>query len=82
MISENKSGGILLQASHAEIKHSNILNNGDWELKILGNGGKVEARNNWWGNEDLNKIRVIGAAKVEPVLKEPIDFMLSEEMIH
>lgn len=74
VISDNKTGGILLQASDVRIEHNNILNNGNWEFKVLGDDCQVEASNNWWGIDDASKIRLIGSAKVNPVLKGPIDF--------
>lgn len=80
VISENKSGGILLQASDARIEHNNILNNGKWEIKILGDGNQVRVGNNWWGSNDPSKIRLIGSTEIEPVLKGPIDFELLGEM--
>jgi hypothetical protein len=80
VISENKSGGILLQACDARIEHNNILNNGRWEIKILDDGNNLQVRNNWWGSHDISKIRLIGSAEVEPILKGPIDFELLGEM--
>jgi len=80
VISENKSGGILLQASDARIEHNNILNNGKWEIKILGDDNKVQVRRNWWGSNDISKIRLSGSAEVEPILKGPIDFELLGEL--
>ena len=80
VISENKSGGILLQASDARIEHNNILNNGKWEFKILGDSSQVQAGSNWWGIDDASKIRLIGSAKVKPVLKGPINFELLGEI--
>jgi hypothetical protein len=80
VISENNSGGILLQASDARIEQNNIFNNGKWEIKILGDDNQVQIGSNWWGSNDAGKIRMIGSAKVEPVLNEPIDFELPEEM--
>jgi hypothetical protein len=79
VISENRTGGILLEASDARIEHNNISNNGEWELNILENHGQIHAKNNWWGDEDVNEIRVRGAVNVEPVLKKPIVYELFEE---
>ena len=80
VISENKSGGILLQASDARIENNNILNNGKWEIKILGDSNQVQVGNNWWGSNDASQIRLIGSAEVKPVLKGPIDFELLGEI--
>ena len=80
MISENKSGGVLLRGSQAQIEHNNIVNNGRWELKMLGTEGQVQAKHNWWGNQDRKDIRVIGSVEVKPVLKKPIDFKIFEEV--
>jgi hypothetical protein len=70
----------LLQACDARIEHNNILNNGRWEIKILDDGNNLQVRNNWWGSHDISKIRLIGSAEVEPILKGPIDFELLGEM--
>ena len=69
----NRAGGILLAASEAEIQKNNIANNGEWELKLLENHGRVDVKNNWWGSKESDKIRVIGPLDVKPVLEAPID---------
>ncbi|MBT8363601.1 MAG: DUF799 family lipoprotein, partial [Deltaproteobacteria bacterium] len=43
VITENSSGGFLLENSRADIEQNNILNNGGWEIKVLDDKGQVKA---------------------------------------
>ena len=69
VITENSSGGFLLESSQAKIEKNNILNNGGWEIKVLDAKGQVKAVNNWWGKDDPIKNEIIGPVAVKPVLK-------------
>ena len=55
VITENSSGGILLENCRARIAGNNILNNGEWEIKVLAGSGPVQAAGNWWGNQNPNE---------------------------
>ena len=77
-VTENNSGGVLLEESQAQIEQNNISNNGVWQLKAFGSQGKVEAGNNWWGKENPDPAAIIGSANIEPVLKKPVDFKILE----
>jgi len=74
IITENSSGGILLENSQVRIAQNNILNNGGWEIKVLDDGGRVQAANNWWGNEIPADKKIVGPVAIQPTLKEPIEF--------
>lgn len=78
VITENSSGGILLEGSKAQIEQNNILNNGGWEIKVLDNNGRVKAAKNWWGDEDPSKKEIIGPVALQPALKSPIEFSVIE----
>jgi len=78
VITENSSGGILLEDSKAQIEQNNILNNGGWEIKVLDNKVRVKAANNWWGDADPAKKVIIGSVAFEPALKSPIEFSVIE----
>jgi hypothetical protein len=78
VITENSSGGFLLESSQAKIEQNNILNNGGWEIKVLDNKGKVNAVQNWWGSEDPIKNEIIGPVAVKPILTTPIEFSIME----
>ena len=78
VITENSSGGILLEGSKAQIEQNNILNNGGWEIKVLDNNGRVQAAKNWWGDEDPTKKEIIGPVALQPALKSPIAFSVIE----
>ena len=78
VITENRSGGILLENSNAQIKQNNISNNGRWEIKVLDGNGRVQAAKNWWGNENPIEKKIIGPVAVQPALKEPIEFKVWE----
>jgi hypothetical protein len=74
VITENSSGGFILESSQARIEQNNISNNGGWGIKVLDNKGHVEAVKNWWGNENPAEKEIIGSVDVHPTLKEPIEF--------
>jgi hypothetical protein len=78
VITENSSGGFLLESSRAKIVHNNILNNGGWEIKVLDDKGRVKAAENWWGTDDPIKNEIIGPVAVKPLLKTPIEFKIIE----
>ena len=78
VITENSSGGILLENSQVRIAQNNILNNGDWEIKVLDGNGRVQAAKNWWGNENPTEKKIIGPVAIQPVLKAPIEFNVLE----
>jgi hypothetical protein len=78
VITENSSGGFLLENSRADIAQNNILNNGGWEIKVLDDEGQVKAVQNWWGTEDPIKDEIIGPVAVKPILKTPIEFSTLE----
>lgn len=78
VITENSSGGLLLENSQAQIEQNNILNNGGWEIKVLDDQGRVTAANNWWGIETPAEKEIIGPAAFHPPLKEPIAFSVFE----
>ena len=78
VITENSSGGVLLESSKAQIQQNNILNNGGWEIKVLDKKGKVQATGNWWGNADPVQMEIIGPVAFKPALKAPIKFSTIE----
>jgi hypothetical protein len=78
VITENTTGGLLLQNPAALIEQNNISNNGGWSLKVIGNPDRLQAANNWWGTNDPATTGVIGAGDVQPVLKNPIRFDIIE----
>jgi hypothetical protein len=78
VITENSSGGFLLENTRAQIEQNNILNNGGWEIKVLDDKGQVKAAKNWWGNQDPIKNEIIGPVAVKPILAAPIEFSVME----
>jgi len=78
VITENSSGGFLLENTRARIEQNNILNNGGWEIKVLDDKGQVKAAQNWWGNQDPIKNEIIGPVAVKPILTAPIEFSVME----
>ncbi len=50
VITENGSGGFILENSKAQIEQNNILNNGNWAIKVVDSANGVKATNNWWGS--------------------------------
>ncbi|CAB1059037.1 hypothetical protein D1BOALGB6SA_3795 [Olavius sp. associated proteobacterium Delta 1] len=78
VITENSSGGFLLENSRAQIVQNNILNNGGWEMKVIDDKGQVQAVQNWWGTDDPIKNEIIGPVAVKPILTTPIEFNIIE----
>ena len=78
VITENNSGGFLLENSRARIEQNNILNNGGWEIKVLDDKGRVTASQNWWGDPNPATQEIIGPVAYEPALKSPIEFDIIE----
>ena len=78
VITENNSGGFLLEGSKAKIEQNNILNNGGWEIKVLDKKGRVKAAKNWWGDKVPAKKEIIGPVAYQPALKSPIEFSIIE----
>ena len=46
VITENSFGGILLENCRVRITGNNILNNGEWEIKVIAGSGPVQAAGN------------------------------------
>jgi hypothetical protein len=78
VITENSSGGFILENSRANIEQNNILNNGNWAIKVIDKKGKIKAAKNWWGYEDPELAEIIGKLAISPVLKKPIEFKIFE----
>ena len=78
IITENGSGGFLLENSQARITQNNIENNASWEIKVLDNSGLVKAAHNWWGNQNPRDEDIIGPVAIQPVLQKPINFFWHE----
>jgi hypothetical protein len=78
IITENETGGFLLDNSQVNIEQNNILNNGGWGIKVISGNGDVEAPNNWWGNKNPDPSEFIGPVNIKPMLTRPIDFMTSD----
>ena len=78
IITENNSGGFLLDNSRVNIVQNNILNNGGWGIKALPNQREVQAQNNWWGKIEPDPNDIIGPVNIEPMLKEPVEFMVMD----
>jgi hypothetical protein len=74
LITENNSGGFLLDNSRVKIVQNNILNNGGWGIKALSNQDEVQAGNNWWGKMEPDPNDTIGPVDIKPMLKAPVDF--------
>ncbi len=78
VITENDSGGFILEDSKVLIEQNNILNNGNWAVKVLDKKGKIRAAKNWWGDENPELAEIIGQLAIRPVLRKPIEFKISE----
>lgn len=78
VITENGSGGFILEKSKAQIEQNNILNNGNWAIKVVNSANGVKAANNWWGVDDPEQTEIIGKMTIEPVLEKPIDFKIAK----
>jgi hypothetical protein len=74
VITENSSGGFLLESSQARIEQNNIANNGGWEIKVLDEERPVKAARNWWGEANPPEKEIIGSVSVYPPLKAPVEF--------
>ena len=79
VITENNSGGILLESSQVRIAGNNILNNGGWEIKVLDSNSRVQAAKNWWGNKNPTEEKIVGPVVIQPVLETPIEFNFLEQ---
>jgi hypothetical protein len=77
VITENGSGGFILEKSKAQIERNNIQNNGNWAIKVVGSANSVKASNNWWGVDNPEQTEIIGQLTIEPTLKKPIDFKIA-----
>jgi hypothetical protein len=78
VITENNLGGILLENSQVQIAQNNIMNNGGWEIKVLGSNARVQAVQNWWGTENPTEKRIIGPVAIQPASKGLIEFNILE----
>ena len=78
VITENRSGGILLENSQVQITQNNIMNNGGWEIKVLDGNSRVQAANNWWGEETHAGEKLIGPVVIQPALNAPIEINILE----
>ncbi len=78
VISENASGGFLLEDCRAQIEKNNISNNGGWAIKALGDHVDVRAEANWWGAEKPDPAAIIGAVSIDPALEQPIKLDIIE----
>jgi hypothetical protein len=78
VITENSSGGFILEDSKVLIEQNNILNNGNWAVKVIDKAGKVQAAHNWWGDENPELAEIIGKLAIQPVLDKPIEFKIVE----
>ncbi len=78
VITENGSGGFILEKSKAQIEQNNILNNGNWAIKAISSANGVKAANNWWGVDDPEQTEIIGKMTIQPILKKPINFKIAK----
>lgn len=78
VITENSSGGFILESSKVLIEQNNILNNGNYALKLTDKKSEIQAAHNWWGDENPELAEIIGKLAIQPVLKKPIQFKISE----
>jgi hypothetical protein len=78
VITENGSGGFILEKSKAQIEQNNILNNGNWAIKAVSSANGVKAANNWWGVDDPEQTEIIGKMTIQPILKKPINFKIAK----
>ena len=78
IITENNSGGFLLDDSKANIEQNNILNNGGWALKVLSDRSEVQASNNWWGKVNPDQMEISGPVNIQPILTQPIEFLVMD----
>ena len=78
VITENSSGGFILESSKVMMAQNNILNNGNWAVKVIDQKGKVQAAHNWWGDENPELAEIIGKLSIQPVLKKPVEFRIAK----
>ncbi len=78
VITENGSGGFILENSNAQIEQNNILNNGNWAIKAVSSANGVKAANNWWGVDNPEQTEIIGQMTIQPILKKPINFKIAK----
>jgi len=78
VITENGSGGFILEKSKAQIEQNNILNNGNWAIKAVSSANGVKAAHNWWGVDDPEQTEIIGKMTIQPILKKPINFKIAK----
>ena len=78
VITENSSGGFILENSKVHIEQNNILNNGKWAIKVIDAKGEVQAAKNWWGDENPALADIIGKLAIQPVLQKPIELKIVE----
>jgi len=78
VITENDAGGFILENSEAQIQQNNILNNGNWAIKVVNSTNGVKASNNWWGVDDPEQTEIIGQLNIQPILEKPIDFQMAK----
>jgi hypothetical protein len=72
VVTENRRGGFVLENSQAFIAGNNILNNGEWGVKVIDGRSEVQAGHNWWGAEDPAPLETVkGPVAIHPVLKQP-----------
>jgi hypothetical protein len=76
VITENGAGGFILEKSKANIEQNNIVNNGNWAIKVADSASKVKAKYNWWGVEEPEQTEIVGQFKIRPILKKPIKFRI------
>jgi hypothetical protein len=78
VITENSSGGFILENSKVHIEQNNILNNGKWAIKVIDEKAEVQAAKNWWGDENPALADIIGKLAIQPVLQKPIELKIFE----
>jgi len=76
VITENNAGGFILEKSKAKIEQNNIVNNGNWAIKVADTASNVNAKHNWWGVEDPEQTEIVGQFKIQPILEKPINFKI------
>lgn len=78
VITENGSGGFILENVKAKIEQNNIMNNGNWAIKAVNSSDAVKAANNWWGVDEPEQTEIIGQLAIRPILKKPVEFKLAK----
>ncbi len=78
-ISENGSGGLLLENADTRLAQNNITNNGGWAIKVVDGSDPVQASRNWWGNNNSDQGKmIIGPVEIQPLLEKPVDIHMLE----